>query len=184
MRSKAEWRAWAAEMAQHIDWWEAGEGIRVHVGQLLAATGPSCILTYLPMHHEIDLTPLVSSHPGHRFVLTRTPPAGPLTLHDFGSPRERHRFGFDQPTEQAPAVDVGEVDMALVPGMAFDRRGVRLGRGKGYFDVLLARLRDRVLVGVAPSDLVVEDIPEEPHDVRMTHLVTEAGLAPVQGAQS
>jgi len=184
MRSKTEWREWAAERAQHIEWRAAGEGVRFHAGRLLAATAPACILTYLPMHHEIDLTPLVSSYPGHRFVVTRTPPVGPLTLHDLHGPRERHRFGFEQPTERAPAVDIEEVDMALVPGMAFDRRGVRLGRGKGYFDVLLAQLRGRILVGVAPSELVVEELPEGPHDVRVTHLITEEGLALVQGPES
>lgn len=147
-------------------------------GRLPAA---QTVLTYLAMPDEIDLgglEPLL----GNALVVTRTPSSGPLSLHPLSSHLEVHRFGFRQPVEGASPVAVDSVDVALVPGLAFDRRGIRLGRGKAYFDELLSRLRpDALRVGVAPSALVVERLPADSHDVRMTHLATEQGLSVVEG---
>ena len=75
--------------------------------------------------------------------------------------------------------DIGAV---LVPGLAFDRWGGRLGRGRGYYDRLLTRLGPGVdRMGVTADRLVwQEPLPVDTHDVRMTWLVTEAGLRPVE----
>ncbi len=67
--------------------------------------------------------------------------------------------------------------MALVPGLTFDTRGRRLGRGKSYYDRLLAGLPASALrVGVTLERLMAEIVPVESHDVAMTHLVTENGV--------
>jgi 5-formyltetrahydrofolate cyclo-ligase len=61
--------------------------------------------------------------------------------------------------------------LILVPGVAFDLHGGRLGRGKGYYDRLLKELRGTTC-GVAFDQQVVEAIPVEPHDVRLDHVLT------------
>jgi 5-formyltetrahydrofolate cyclo-ligase len=178
---KAQWRAWAERVALLIDWVEAGRAVRAVVSQYLEELEESAtVLTYAPMAQEIDLTPLVDAHPRHGFLLTRTPASGPLTLHPYESRRERHRYGFEQPTAEAPVVTADEVDVAFVPGVAFDLRGVRLGRGKGYYDVLLPGLGRATLIGIAPAPLVVPELPWEEHDVRVSCLATELGLAPAE----
>ena len=69
------------------------------------------------------------------------------------------------------------IHVALVPGVAFDRRGHRLGHGGGHFDRLLARLPPATpIVGVAFSAQVVGAVPVEPHDVPVDVLVTEQGV--------
>jgi 5-formyltetrahydrofolate cyclo-ligase len=145
--------------------------------RLLAAR---TVLTYLAMPDEIDLAglqPLLGNAP----VVTRTPSSGPLSIHPLVSHLEVHRYGFRQPVEGTSLVAVDSIDVALIPGLAFDRRGIRLGRGKAYFDELLSRLRpDALRVGVAPWALVVERLPADAHDVRMTHLATEKGLSMVE----
>ncbi len=138
------------------------------------------VLLYQPLPDEPDITAL-------RFeaasFLTRTPERGELTVHPFAGPMERHRFGFLQPRDSAPVVDPAQIDVALVPGVVFDAQGVRLGRGSGYLDRFLARLRpDALRIGVAPSELVVDRLPVAEHDVPMTHLATEAGVAAVGDA--
>ena len=140
--------------------------------------GPkSNVLLYDPLPDEPDLTALV---PRCRALVTRTPEDGDLTVHEFATPRERHPLGFSQPKVGTPEVAPSEIDVALVPGLAFDRSGVRLGRGKGYYDRLLSQLRpDAAVIGVAPEALVVEALPHEGHDRRMTHLLTESGLSAV-----
>ncbi len=138
------------------------------------------MLLYQPLPDEPDVTAL-------RFevesFLTRTPRRGELTVHPFEDPMERHHLGFLQPRESARKVDPTEIDVALVPGVLFDAQGVRLGRGSGHFDRLLARLRpDALRIGVVPAELVVDRLPLEAHDVTMTHLATEEGVAAVGGA--
>jgi 5-formyltetrahydrofolate cyclo-ligase len=73
--------------------------------------------------------------------------------------------------ERVPA---GEVDLFLVPGQVFDRARRRLGRGGGHYDRLLAqRGANAVLVGICYADRVIDELPEDPWDVRMHAVVTE-----------
>jgi 5-formyltetrahydrofolate cyclo-ligase len=64
----------------------------------------------------------------------------------------------------------------LVPGVAFDARGVRLGRGVGWYDRALGRYPRGIRIGLAYEFQVVPSLPEAPWDVRMHAIVTEAGL--------
>jgi 5-formyltetrahydrofolate cyclo-ligase len=67
-----------------------------------------------------------------------------------------------------------QLDAVVVPGVAFDIRGNRLGNGAGYYDRLLARLRsDAVLAGVCFESQLLADIVSQPHDVSMDYVVTE-----------
>ena len=138
----------------------------------------SRVLLYDPLPAEVDLLPLVASF--GTFV-TRTPDDGELTVHPFGSVREVHRLGFSQPIAGSPEIDPADIDVVLLPGLAFDRAGVRLGRGGGHYDRLLPRLRpDCPLVGVAPEAVVVDRLPQEDHDVLVTHLAIESGVGMVR----
>jgi 5-formyltetrahydrofolate cyclo-ligase len=84
------------------------------------------------------------------------------------------RFGLREPAEPwLPSSAVAEADMVLVPALAVDRNGVRLGRGGGFYDRSLALCRPGArLVAVVRDDEVVDELPSEPHDVRMTHALT------------
>jgi 5-formyltetrahydrofolate cyclo-ligase len=71
-------------------------------------------------------------------------------------------------------VDPAELDLVMVPGVAFDRRGGRLGHGRGYYDRLLAQVRpDTALVGLAFECQMFPAIPAGPHDVFMDKVITE-----------
>lgn len=86
------------------------------------------------------------------------------------------RFGIREPDPDA-AVQVlpDEGDTILVPGLAFDRRGGRLGRGGGFYDRFLERWPNAFRVGVAFSSQLIESVPCEAHDVRVDAVVTEDG---------
>ncbi len=170
--TKDQWRNWARGRTDDIDAPAASAYLVEHLARWLPED--SVVLTYLPMPHEPDLRALRHRH----LHVTRTPDDGPLTVHSVDSPRERHRWGFEQPVASAPQIDPRSIDVVLVPGVVFDRTGGRIGHGKGYYDRLLAACRPDVSrVGIAFSVLVVDDIlPTEPHDVRMTHLATERGV--------
>ena len=74
------------------------------------------------------------------------------------------------------------IDLALIPGAAFDRRGGRLGRGKGFYDRFLPRLRSEALkIGLAFECQLADEIPTEAWDVRMDLVITEVGVWGEQG---
>ncbi len=74
---------------------------------------------------------------------------------------------------QGPPADPAIVDAALVPGVAFDLRGGRLGQGGGHYDRLLAGIEDAWRIGVAFSCQVVPRVPRDDHDIAMDVLVTD-----------
>ncbi len=69
--------------------------------------------------------------------------------------------------------DLTAINAVLVPGLAFDRNGRRLGQGGGYYDRFLARV-EAVKIGLTRADLVLADIPVAPHDIPMDIVVAEA----------
>jgi len=99
-------------------------------------------------------------------------------LEDLGELR-RGAFGILEPLVELRGVNgrsvaMEEVDVALVPGVAFDLRGARVGHGYGYYDKLLHQARsDATLVGVAFECQVFPAIAHDPHDVFMDYLITE-----------
>ncbi len=171
MNTKAEWRAWArgVERASHSS----------NVSRRLVGWPPlhGTVLSYLAMSDEVDLTG-VHALSRCRVVVTRTPPSGPLTIHEYLPDRvERHALGFVQPAPDASLVDPEDIDVVLVPGLAFDRHGNRLGRGKGYYDDLLEQLPSGVTrVGVTVDALLVELLPIEDHDQSVAWVATESGV--------
>lgn len=80
-------------------------------------------------------------------------------------------FHIEEPTGNDLS-SVEDMEMILVPAVAFDRRGNRVGRGKGYYDRLLANSRARK-VGVAYDFQLVDEIDAEPHDVRVDVVITD-----------
>ena len=176
--TKQEWRRWAKVVRRPGFREPVARAVTAGIIAWLAgrdAPGGTVVL-YLPLPDEVDVTPVMDDAE-RGFAVTRTPSRGSLTLHPAGAPRERHRYGFEQPVAGAPPADPGDVGVVLVPGLAFDRGGGRLGRGGGYYDRFLPTLPpDTARVGVAPEQLVVEAVPTDPHDVPMTHLATQSGV--------
>jgi len=77
-------------------------------------------------------------------------------------------FGIKEPTGPVfPVSEYDSINLAIVPGMAFDAYGNRLGRGKGYYDRLLPRLRNAMKIGVCFPFQMVERVPSEVHDVKV-----------------
>lgn len=80
-------------------------------------------------------------------------------------------FGIIEPTGN-DCRRIEDVDLVIVPGMAFDRQGNRLGRGRGYYDRLLHSARCP-LIAAAYDVQIVDCVPSEPHDVRIPVIVTD-----------
>jgi 5-formyltetrahydrofolate cyclo-ligase len=87
------------------------------------------------------------------------------------------RFGLLEPAEPwLPATAVAEASVVLVPALAVDRAGVRLGRGRGFYDRTLVHRDPRArLIAVIRDEELLDELPHEPHDVPMTHALTPGG---------
>jgi 5-formyltetrahydrofolate cyclo-ligase len=181
MEAKLRLRRWATTLDP-----VSAEESRAVVGGLAAwlrRLPPSGVVTYLSMPGEVRAEEVAEAagSAGHRFYTTRTPTTGPLTIHPFDAPREVHpRHGYQQPRADAPGVDEAEsIGIVLVPGLCFDRRGGRLGRGRGYYDRLLADIPDARRVAVTLERFLVDRVAVEPHDIAMTDIATELGVRSV-----
>lgn len=88
------------------------------------------------------------------------------------------RFGLQEPAEPwLAATALGQAQVVLVPALAVDRHGVRLGRGGGFYDRSLPLCAAGArLVAVVWDGEVMETLPSEAHDIRMTHALTPSGL--------
>lgn len=87
-------------------------------------------------------------------------------------------YGIWEPDpDQAEKADLSRLEAILVPGVAFDSRGGRMGYGGGYYDRFLATLEKLpFLAGVGFGMQVVEEVPLEPHDILLDALVCEKGF--------
>jgi len=139
------------------------------------------ILAYMPIPGEVDLTPLLVRQHQKKWVLPRIIPEEDhrMVFHIY-EPYEperlvRHPFGMAEPAPDLPVIPPSEVALALVPGVAFDRQGRRLGYGGGYFDRFLCDFTG-VTLGVIYQALLLDQLPYGEHDVPVGWIVTESGL--------
>ncbi|MBI5232283.1 MAG: 5-formyltetrahydrofolate cyclo-ligase [Coriobacteriales bacterium] len=134
------------------------------------------LLAYAALPEEIDPAVAVARlrQRGYRVAYPRVESKGFLGLRIAAEgDLEEGTFCVREPRRSAFRVEPAEVDVVLVPGVAFDEQAYRLGYGGGYYDRLLPLIRAHaVRIGVAFDEQVVEELPLEEHDVRVDMVVT------------
>jgi 5-formyltetrahydrofolate cyclo-ligase len=83
------------------------------------------------------------------------------------------RWGLLEPAADAPLVAVEDVAAFVIPGIAFDRAGGRLGWGLGHYDATLARAMGALRLALAFECQIVDAVPREPHDIAVHYIITE-----------
>lgn len=87
------------------------------------------------------------------------------------------RFGLREPNADAPRVEVADIAAFVVPGLAFDRAGGRIGWGRGHYDATFAAASSAALrIGLAFECQLIEHVAPEPHDVALHILITELAM--------
>lgn len=77
--------------------------------------------------------------------------------------------------------DINDADLVIMPGVAFDPKGNRLGYGAGYYDKLLAGLKKKIpLIAIAYEEQIVDSLPAESHDIRVDMIVTDERIIEIQ----
>ncbi|HEX7261362.1 MAG TPA: 5-formyltetrahydrofolate cyclo-ligase [Luteolibacter sp.] len=128
------------------------------------------IAVYSPLPGEVDLSSVVLARPDLIWVYPRVL-GHHLTFHTGGNLLPGS-FRILEPTPDCPQVAVQEIDAFLCPGLAFDANGGRLGRGRGFYDRLLAQARpDALKIGICFPFQCVTDTFSEPHDITMDEVL-------------
>ncbi len=140
--------------------------------ELAAATA---VLVYGSMPEEIDTADLIERlwQRGTRVALPRVRGRRDLQLHWHERDRDlcTGAYGLKEPCPQAPEALPPQIDVVVVPGVAYDLSCRRLGLGAGYYDALLAGM-SATTVGVAFDEQVAREVPCGEHDVPVDILVT------------
>ncbi len=137
------------------------------------------VLLFTPMPTEPDIWPLLAEAlaAGKIAALPRFHAAArsytAARVQDLQSDIVSGHFGIREPAAACPEIPLNHFELLLVPGVAFDWRGHRLGRGRGYYDRLLAEGRG-VKCGIAFEEQMVNAVPVGLADVRMDYIVTPA----------
>ena len=152
------------------------------------AVKPGTIVSgFSPLKTEINPIPLMRKLAGAGAQLALPVVAGkgkPLIMRawDFGEPLDSGVWGIREPKADAPEA---APDIVLVPLLAFDRHGHRVGYGAGYYDMTIGKLRAMkqvVAVGVAYAAQEIEQVPVTPRDARLDLVLTEREIIDLRGA--
>lgn len=145
------------------------------------------MMGFVAMPDEIDLRPALfeAAANGREVLVPRwNPQSQNYEASLVGRPDQWRPgpFGVLEPPPDAPVRSMDRLDLILVPGLAFDRTGRRLGRGKGFFDRLLARATRARRWGIAHDQQIVDAVPIASHDVNVHLLVTPELWLPLADA--
>jgi len=155
--------------------------IAERVNELLLGTlsvGKMTVALYAPKGSEVD-TFIIDEHirgAGGRVVYPRVVDDSRVLEFHAVAPEQlvAGRFGLREPrADWRNAVGLVEIGAFVIPGLAFDRRGGRVGWGGGHYDATLSAAPDALRIGLGFECQLVDDVPREPHDALLHYVVTE-----------
>lgn len=151
---------------------ELSSKIVVAVEQMPCFQEAKTVLIYYPTHNEVDLLPLIKRYKKEKTFLFPVVHRKAMVACPYEGNSKMHRGKFNIPEPTTPPY-TGHIDMVLVPGVAFDKIGNRLGRGGGYYDRFIACLgRNTTLVGVGYDFQLVDKVPASRRDKKMQYIIT------------
>lgn len=132
------------------------------------------VLLYHSLKDEVDTHEFIRKWSREKRILLPVVVGDDLELRLYTRPEDLKpgAYGIEEPTGEL-FTDYADIDFIVVPGVAFDRNGNRLGRGKGYYDRLLPRIPSAYKAGICFPFQLVEKVPAEPFDIRMDEIITQ-----------
>lgn len=132
------------------------------------------ILCYWSMPGEVETHTFIQNHLSEKIWLLPVVKDDALEIRQFTGVQDLQQgvLNIGEPLGQPFE---GNIDLAVIPGMAFDRDGNRLGRGKGYYDKFLSQ-HNLYTIAVAFYCQIVDEVPVGKWDVKMHHIITEKGI--------
>ena len=124
------------------------------------------VCTYIHTDSEVDIT---NDLIGYKQLITSFLVSSDTELCLYKQPFIKNALNILEPENP---IKIKEVDVFLVPGLAFTASGKRLGRGGGYYDKLLSKYPDTLKIGITFNERIMQDLPTESHDISMNYVFT------------
>ena len=151
------------------------EAILRQLEQLPEWKAARVVLLYWSMADEVQTHDFVNRWYKDKVLLLPCVDGDDLVLRQYTGPEclvAGEQFGIGEPT--GPIwTDLDAIQIIIVPGVAFDRSGNRMGRGRGFYDRMLKSTVGALKIGIAYDFQMLDEIPVEPHDVKMDRIITE-----------
>ena len=133
------------------------------------------IFIYWPMKDEVETSKFIKKYSHEKTFILPVVKGDELELRLFKNESELvacGKYEILEPTGE-PFTEIEKIELVIVPGVAFDKNLNRLGRGKGYYDKILAQLANKVsFIALAFDFQIIDKIPTEKHDIKMNKIIT------------
>ena len=133
------------------------------------------VMLYYPVHHEVDLRPLLEKYKDEKVILLPVTHRDSIELRQYVGKDNLKQGHFGIPVPQTSTYR-GTPDLVVIPGLAFDKDLVRMGRGKGYYDRFLRKLGKVTKIGVCYDFQLKDSVPWSWRDVRMDKVITPSAV--------
>lgn len=167
---------------------EKDTAIRQGIIRLPEFTDAKTILFYASFRSEVDTREMIkiTLSQGKRVILPKVDKENKiLKLYEIKNTNElvKGYMGILEPSvSEKRLTGLDDLDLIIIPGAAFDVSGSRLGYGAGFYDRLLAGMKNKIpIIAPAYEEQIVDDIPSEPHDVKVTKIVTDKRVIECKG---
>jgi len=167
-------------LASRVGRESSNQALTTNLLELVLQLDAQSVATYLSFGTEPSTTEFISSllDDGIEVLVPKILPDETLAWYKWdGVSSITSSLGMNEPDEsKVQAISIQEADLLIIPALAVDRMGNRLGRGKGYFDRELSVLSGSKVYAVCFEDEVLESLPSEVHDQRVSGVVTEVAI--------
>lgn len=175
---KARWRKEMLEGRESLDPMRKmiyDESVCEELHKLIYEKGYHSIHTYIPMGHEIFLEPLLIrllDNPDIHLYAPKALKNGVLENRPFTSFMDLEEGVLGTRYPSGDKIYDGSYDLIIVPGLAFDKEGYRLGYGRGYYDRFLSQQTNAYKLGVCYPFQLIHEVPREEHDQKLDRVLT------------
>ena len=153
---------------------ESSDQVIALIEQLPAFQAAQTVLIYYPTRNEIDVLSLIKKYKRTKTFLFPVVKGRSMDACPYEGNEKMHRGKYNIP-EPTTAPYAGKIDLTIVPGLAFDAKGNRLGRGGGYYDRFISATKSQsLLVGVGYDFQMVDSVPTNLFDKHMNYVVSPA----------
>ena len=128
------------------------------------------VLLYYPKNNEVDVLPLFKRYKRDKVLLLPVTHRNGMTANPYEGNDKMHRGKVGIPEPTTPPFE-GNIDVIIVPAVAFDKEGNRLGRGGGYYDRFLKKQTHATFIGVGYDFQLVDEVPVRKHDQKMHRII-------------
>ena len=146
------------------------EAILSQLEQMHCFRDAKTVLLYYPKNNEVDVLPLFKRYKRDKVLLLPVTHRKEMTAHPFEGNDKMHRGKFGIPEPTTPAY-TDAIDLIIVPAVAFDKEGYRLGRGGGFYDRFIKKHPTATLIGVGYDFQLVDEVPMLRHDQKMHRII-------------